>query len=150
MCKTGHTDKERDGSMYGNYIFKPLPLVAGRVFVRVFLDRLAVHIANMINATQSAFTYERRTEEITSNPRIKVSNKTVYAVVIDSHKNVPRRGQTKGVGIAAEVRLKIVVDMFKELHSGMMESEMRISKVASTFGRLHKHLWKRFTILQSD
>ena len=59
MCKTGHTDKESDRSVYANDICKPLPLVAGKIFVRVFFDGLSVRIA-----TESAFSYERCTEEI--------------------------------------------------------------------------------------
>ena len=61
-----YTDYERDRSVYANDICKPHPLVAGKVFVKVCLDRLAVRIANMINATQSGFRSERSTEEITS------------------------------------------------------------------------------------
>ena len=83
---------------------------------------------------------------LTSNQRIKVLNQTVYVVIIDCHKNVRRHG----VGIAAEICRKIVVEMFEAMQSGMMESEKRISKASSTFGRLHKHLWKRFTIVQAE
>ena len=50
-----YTDYERDRPVYANDIF-----------VKVLLDRLAVRIANMINATQSGFRSERSTEEITS------------------------------------------------------------------------------------
>ena len=34
--------------MYGNYIYKPLPFVAGKVLVRVFLNHLEVLIADII------------------------------------------------------------------------------------------------------
>ena len=76
-----------------------------------YVNHSAVRIANMINATQSALKSERRTEEITfnvSNPRIKVSKKAFYVVFIDSHKTVRRRGETKCVGIAAEICPKTV------------------------------------------
>ena len=52
-------------------------------------------------------------------------------VVTDSHKNVRRRGTKRTVGIAAEICPKIVVEMLEALQSGMMELEMRISKVSS-------------------
>ena len=62
--------------MYGNDICKPLPLVAGNVFVRVFLDCLAVHIANIIN--ESAIRSGRCTVEITMLCNcVKSKNKSI-------------------------------------------------------------------------
>ena len=51
--------------MYGNDIYKPLPLVAGKVFTSAFFNRLAVRIANIINETESALICGRLALEIT-------------------------------------------------------------------------------------
>ena len=56
--------------MCANDICKPLPLVAGKVIVRVFLDRLAVRIAKKNNSTS-------RSEETTLFLCVKSKNKGI-------------------------------------------------------------------------
>ena len=74
--------------MYGSDICKPLLLVAGEVFGRVFLYRRAVCIANKIN--ESAIKYENRTLEITLLcPCVKSTNKCIGQNRLPPKRSVP-------------------------------------------------------------
>ena len=98
MCKKIITlFKKGDRSVFWNDICKPLVLAAGKVLARVFLNRLTVCIIKVV--IQTVFLYICNTHHgnnyfvsLASSPRIKVSNKTVYVVVVDIYKQIRRQG----------------------------------------------------------